>query len=335
MTLALGGLHHVSAITGNAGLNVDFYTRVLGMRLVKKTVNQDDVSTYHLFYGDEVGRAGTEVTFFAFKGAVRNVAGAGTISTIALAVPTSDSLDWWERRFDELDVSYSDRVDRGGRDTLPFTDFEGQSLALIAIGDADRGGIGGQPWDKSPIPAEHQIRGMYAIETTVSDSDPSAGTLVDTLRFTETEGYSLDVGDGETARVRVFESGPGGPGTEMHIVERPGYRQGRAGAGGVHHVAFRTPNDVEHVVWREHINADGYNVTPQIDRFYFRSIYFREPGHILYELATDGPGFATDEDVEHLGESLALPPFLEPHREQIEAGLDPIEVPETRPASVS
>lgn len=329
MTLKLGGLHHVSAITGDAGGNVDFFTRVLGLRLVKKTVNQDDVSTYHLFYGDEVGRAGTEVTFFAFKGAVRNVPGTGTISTIALAVPSSESLEWWEQRFDELGVSYRDRVDRGGRDTLPFTDFEDQSLALIAIGEDDRGGIGGQPWDGSPIPAEHQIRGMYAIETTVADSGPSAGTLTDTLGFTETEGYSLEVGDGETASVRVFESGPGGPGTEMHIVERPEYRLGRPGAGGVHHVAFRAPNDEEHAVWREHINADGYNVTPQIDRFYFRSIYFREPGQVLYEIATDGPGFATDEDVEHLGESLALPPFLEPHREQIEAGLDPIEVPAT------
>ncbi len=327
MAIQLGGLHHVSAITGDTGKNVDFYTRVLGLRLVKKTVNQDDVSTYHLFYGDEVGRAGTEVTFFAFKGAVRNVPGNGTISTIALAVPTSASLTWWEQRFEDLGVPHANPIDRGGRNTLPFTDFEGQSLALIAIDDADRGGIGGEPWAGSPIPAEHQIRGMYAIETTVSDVAQSASTLVETLGFSEVEGYDLAVGDGERARVRVFESGPGGAGTEMHLVERPGYRLGRAGAGGVHHVAFRTPTDEEHALWQQRIDAAGYSVTPQIDRFYFRSIYFREPGHVLYEIATDGPGFATDEDVEHLGEALALPPFLEPHREQIEAGLDPIVVP--------
>ena len=327
MAIQLGGLHHVSAITGDAGKNVDFYTRVLGLRLVKKTVNQDDVSTYHLFYGDEVGHAGTEITFFAFKGAVRNVSGTGSISTIALAVPTSESLDWWEERFDDLGVSYGERIDRGVRQTLPFADFEGQSLALIAIDEFDRGGIGGQPWEASPIPAEHQIRGMYAIETTVADADPSAATLVDTLGFIEIESYNLAFGD-ETATVRVFETGPGGAGTEMHVVERPSYRAGRPGAGGVHHVAFRTPTDDEHAVWREHIYADGYNITPVIDRFYFRSIYFREPGHVLYEIATDGPGFATDEDVERLGESLALPPFLEPHREQIEAGLDPIVVPD-------
>ncbi len=334
MTIQLGGLHHVSAITGDTGLNVDFYTRVLGLRLVKKTVNQDDVSSYHLFYGDEVGHAGTEVTFFAFKGAVRNVPGTGTISTIALAVPTSASLDWWQQRFDQLGVSHSPRLDRGGRETLPFTDFEGQSLALIAINDADQGGIGGQPWETSAIPMEHQIRGMYAIETTVADAAPSAQTLTETLGFREIDGYTLTIDDA-TAQVRVFESGPGGAGTEMHVVERPGYRLGRAGAGGVHHVAFRTPDVEEHAAWREQIHSAGYNVTPQIDRFYFRSIYFREPGHVLYEIATDGPGFATDEDIEHLGESLALPPFLEPYREQIEAGLDPIVVPDQEATPVA
>ena len=326
MPIQLGGLHHVSAITGDAGRNVDFYTRVLGLRLVKKTVNQDDVGTYHFFYGDEVGRAGTEITFFAFKGAGPNVPGSGTISTIALAVPTTDSLIWWKQRFEELDVAAGELADRGGRVTLPFRDFEGQSLALIAIDDKDRGGIGGEPWDASPVPNEHQILGMYAIETTVADAGPTAATLVDTLGFVESDSYEIE-SEGSLTRVRIFESGPGGPGTEMHVVERPELNLGRPGAGGVHHVAFRTPTESEHAVWREHIYADGFNVTPVIDRFYFRSIYFREPGHVLYEIATDGPGFATDEDVAHLGESLALPPFLEPHREQIEAGLDPIEAP--------
>ena len=332
MTIQLGGLHHVSAITGDAARNVDFYTRVLGLRLVKKTVNQDDVGAYHFFYGDELGRAGTEITFFAFRNAGRNIPGTGTISTIALAVPSAASLTWWGQHLRDLNVAVGDSSDRGGRAWLPFSDFEGQSLALVAVDDRDRGGIGGEPWGDSPIPSEHQILGMYAIEVTVADAGPTAATLGDTLGFTETEGYEIDL-DGATKGVRVFESGPGGPGSEMHVIERPELNLGRPGAGGVHHVAFRTPTDSEHAVWREHIFADGYNVTPVIDRFYFRSIYFREPGHVLYEIATDGPGFATDEDVARLGESLALPPFLEPYREQIEAGLEPIEA--QRPESTT
>ena len=325
MTLQLGGLHHVSAITGDAARNVDFYTRILGLRLVKKTVNQDDVATYHFFYGDEIGRPGTEITFFAFKGAVANVPGTGTISTIALAVPSVASLEWWKSHLSGHGVKTGDIYNRGHRDSLPFTDFEGQRLELVAIGDANRGAIQGQPWSGATIPADHQIRGMYAIEITVEDAGPSAEMLVDTLGFVVSDSYKLSVNADEPAIVQVFETGPGGPGAEIHVVERPNYRLGRAGAGGVHHVAFRAPDDDEHAQWQQHLAGSGVNVTPQIDRFYFRSIYFREPGHVLYEIATDGPGFATDEDVEHLGESLALPPFLEPHRERIEAGLDPVE----------
>ncbi|HLT19521.1 MAG TPA: ring-cleaving dioxygenase [Thermomicrobiales bacterium] len=327
MEYRLGGLHHVSAITGDAGRNIDFFTRILGMRLVKKTVNQDDVSTYHFFYGDELGRPGTEVTFFAFPGANVHRPGSGTITTIALAVPSRESLDWWQQRFDELNVEHGDVIDRGGRPTLPFVDFEGQRLALVAVEDRDRGAIGGLPWDGSPIPAEHQIRGMYFIETTVADLEPTARTLTDTLRFEQADSYEIAVDGGETATVTVFQTGPGGAGAELHVVERPGLPLGRPGAGGVHHVAFRTPDDEQHAAWQQHIQAAGFNVTPQIDRFYFRAIYFREPGRVLYEISTDGPGFATDEDPAHLGEKLALPPFLEPYREQIEAGLQPIVIP--------
>jgi glyoxalase family protein len=328
MQLTLGGLHHVSAITGDPGLNVAFYTRVLGIRLVKKTVNQDDVSTYHLFYGDELGRPGTEVTFFAFPGAVANRPGSGTISTIALAVPSRASLDWWRQLLDELDVAHGDVTTRGERHALPFSDVEGQRLELIAIEDNDRGAIGGEVWPDSPVPAEHQIRGMYAIRTTVANLGPTATTLTETLGFRPSSSYQIVDFDNVEATAHVFEVGPGGAGAEMHVIERPDLPLGRPGAGGVHHVAFRTPNDDEHAAWREKIAGEGYNITPQIDRFYFRSIYFREPGHVLYELATDGPGFATDEDAAHLGESLALPPFLEPHRARIEAGLKPIVLPE-------
>jgi glyoxalase family protein len=277
------------------------------------------------------------VTFFAFPGAVADRPGSGTISTIALAVPTRAALDWWRERFQALDVDHGDITDRGGRPALPFTDFEGQRLELVAIEDADRGAIGGQPWDGSPIPPEHQIRGMYAIRTTVADLGPTAATLTTTLGFRRVPSgrgsYAIIEADGVEATAHVFEVGPGGAGAELHVIERPDLPLGRPGAGGVHHVAFRTPDDEEHAAWRERIAEAGYNVTPQIDRFYFRSIYFREPGHVLYEIATDGPGFATDEDADHLGETLALPPFLEPHRSRIEAGLKPIVVPEPAGAS--
>ena len=322
MDTPLGGLHHLTAVTGHAADNVAFYTGVLGLRLVKKTVNQDDVSAYHLFYGDEVGSPGTEVTFFDWPNSGAHRVGTGTIAETALRVP-SGALDWWTGRFAERGVAHDGVAEREGRATLTFTDSEGQRLSLVDDGDAP----GKVPWSGSAVPAETQIRGLHSVTLDVAALAPTAQVLTEVLGFRQAGTYPHPTdADG---RVDVFETGPGGPGAAVRVAERPslgrGRGGGRVGIGGVHHVAFRVPDDAAHRAWQERIAAAGLGVTPVIDRFYFRSLYFRELGGILFEIATDGPGFATDEDPTHLGERLALPPFLEPRRAEIEAGLTPIE----------
>ncbi|HEX6121877.1 MAG TPA: ring-cleaving dioxygenase [Ktedonobacterales bacterium] len=335
MTLQLGGLHHVTAVTGDAPRNVAFYTRTLGMRLVKKTVNQDDVTAYHLFYGDALGHAGTELTFFDWPDAGPTRAGTGTIAAIALRAPDRASLDWWARRFDDLGVAHDEIAERDGRATLPFSDPEGQRLELVAPADGEQTTAGGAPWANSPIPAAYQIRSLHAVRLAVARLEPTARVLTEAMGFRAAGEYALPAaGDEPERRVRVFQTGPGGLGTEVHLEERPDLPRGRVGIGGVHHVAFRTPDDTEQRAWRERLVADGLRATPVIDRFYFHSVYFREPGGVLFEIATDGPGFATDEDPAHLGERLALPPFLEPRRAEIEAGLRPLPTaPEHAPSA--
>jgi glyoxalase family protein len=317
--MELGGLHHVTAVTTEASENVAFYTEVLGLRLVKKTVNQDDVSAYHLFYGDELGRPGTEVTFFDWPHLriAPNHAGAGEISATELRVPGQDALDFWAERLAEFSVEHPDIKERNGRPFITFADPEGQRLRLVD--DTDAGVPGGIPWDGSPVPREMGIRGLGAVELTVRNLGPTARVLTEVLGFRMASEYAQD-----DARVVVFEVGAGGPGAEVRVIEEPGAPPAHLGRGGVHHVAFRTPDDEEHAAWREKIRAAGLGVTPQIDRYYFRSIYFREPGGVLFEIATDGPGFTGDEDAAHLGKRLSLPPFLEPHRKEIEDGLQPI-----------
>jgi glyoxalase family protein len=315
----LGGLHHVTAVTTRARENVEFYTEVLGLRLVKKTVNQDDVSAYHLFYGDELGRPGTEVTFFDWPHlrVAPNHSGAGEISATELRVPGREALEFWAGRLDEFGVEHGGVEGRDGQSFLAFTDREGQRLRLMD--DTGASVPGGTPWDESQVPQEVGIRGLGAVELTVRDLGPTALVLTEVLGFRQTSESARD-----GSRDVVFEAGPGGPGTEVRVVEEPGAPPARLGRGGVHHVAFRTPDDEEHAEWRERIRAAGLGVTPQIDRYYFRSIYFREPGGVLFEIATDGPGFTSDEDAAHLGERLSLPPFLEERREEIEARLEPI-----------
>jgi glyoxalase family protein len=317
--MELGGLHHVTAVTANAPGNLDFYTNVLGLRLVKKTVNQDDVSAYHLFYGDEAGSPGTEVTFFDWANMGPNRPGTGAIVEIGLRVPTRDALDWWARRFDELGVVHGGIEEIAGHPTLRFADPEGQRQAL-APGGSD---TGFSPWRRSPVPVEHQIRGLNHVTLAVDRLNPTARVLTDVLSFRQTGDYPAV--DNPTLRTVVFETGPGGHGAEVRVEERPDLPPAQLGSGGVHHVAFRTPNNTEHVAWRDRVRSAGIGITDVIDRYYFKSLYFREPGRILFEIATDGPGFATDEDAAHLGERLALPPFLEPHRAQIEAGLKPLD----------
>jgi glyoxalase family protein len=316
--MELGGLHHVTAVTADAPGNLDFYTRVLGLRLVKKTVNQDDVSAYHLFYGDETGNPGTEVTFFDWAGMGPNTPGAGGIVEIGLRVPNRAALDWWAKRFDELGVTHGDIEEIAGYPTLRFVDPEGQRLALVA-GGSDAGFA---PWRQSPVPLEHQIRGLNHVMLAVDRLAPTAKVLTEVLNFRRAGDYPSP--DNPSLHTVVFDTGPGGPGAQVRVEERPDLPPARLGRGGVHHVAFRAPNDSEHRAWRDRVRAAGIGITDVIDRYYFKSLYFREPGRVLFEIATDGPGFATDEDAAHLGERLALPPFLEPHRAAIEAGLRPL-----------
>jgi len=317
--MQLGGIHHVTAVSGNASLNVAFYTQVLGMRLTKKTVNQDDVSAYHLFYGDELGRPGTDLTFFEWPDIGRHQPGAGTISLISLGVTGQDALSWWVKRFDDLHVVHDGVQTRGadGPLVLPFRDPEGQRLELVD----DGGKLESTPWRRSSVPIEMAIHGFYAVRLTLRKLEPSAHFLTGTLGFRRSGTYQTP----QQTYVTVFEVGPGGPGAEVHVEiqsESPFHRF--VGIGGVHHVAFRTPNTEEHQEWRNRIAQVNSTVTPIIERFYFRSIYFREPGGVLFEIATDGPGFAVDEDVATLGERLSLPPFLEPQRPAIESHLQPI-----------
>jgi len=316
--MELGGIHHVTAVTGDAPGNVTFYTDTLGLRLVKKTVNQDDVSAYHLFYGDEIGHPGTEMTFFDWSGIGPHVPGAGTISSTAFRVPDHEALDWWDRRFRELGVAHEGIEERDGRATLRFTDPEGQRLELVH--DEGDGVPGGTPWEESPVPRQAFIRGLDSVELTLKSLTPTSTVLTDFMEFRQVGEY--EEGD---QKVATYEVGPGGPGTRVRLLERPDLPIYRfVGSGGVHHVAFRTPDEEEHAAWRERLARAGVAVTPVIDRYYFKSICFLEPGGVLFEIATDGPGFATDEDPGHLGEKLSLPPFLEGRREEIEARLDPI-----------
>lgn len=317
--MQLSGLHHVTAITARAAQNVEFYTGVLGLRLVKKTVNQDDVSAYHLFYADKFGSPGTDVTFFDWPTIPQNRNGAGSIAEIALRVRGGETLDWWAQRLSAAGVAHQGLHAEAGRALLRFSDPEGQALALVE--DAGAPG-GGTPWERSPVPAEYAIRGLSSVKLMVRILEPTARVLTEVLGFRPAGKVPVEGNPADEAV--VYESGSGGLGTQVFVESGPHLPPGRQGYGGVHHVAFRTPSDEEQVRWRARIDEAGLQVTEVIDRYYFKSIYFRIPGGILFEIATDGPGFATDEDAERLGEQLALPPFLEPHRQQIEAQLHPL-----------
>lgn len=312
----LGGLHHITAITGDASANLRFYTGLLGMRLVKKSVNQDDVSAYHLFYADAKGSPGTDLTFFDWPNTPPDRPGAGSIAPISLRVAGPEAIDWWASKFKEESVEHSAAIERGGRAVLPFTDPEGQRLELVA----DGGAPGGTPWDRSPVPAEFQVRGLHGAGLTSARPQTTADVLTQVMGFRSVSEHALPQGGVE----HVLEVGPGGPGAEIRLLVPEKVEPARQGRGGVHHVAFRVPDGQTQIEWRDHIASVGLQPTPVIDRFYFKSVYFRDPGGILFEIATDGPGFAADEPEETMGSRLALPPFLEPEREKIEAGLVPL-----------
>ena len=312
--MQLHGLHHLTAVTADARGNHDFYTRVLGMRLVKRTVNQDDVSAYHLFYADGAASPGTDVTFFDWPvGPERR--GSGSIVRTALRVAGPASLDHWAARLDSLGIPHGPVQEMDGRLEFGFEDPEGQRLALV-----DDGGTGpAHPWDRSSVPAEHQVRGLGPVTISVRDPAPTFRFLTDILAMREARSVQAPGG----VPLHVFEMGAGGPAAELHVRVEPGLAPAQPGAGGVHHVAFRVP-DAEYAGWTRRLQRLRVPSSGPVDRFYFRSLYTREPGGILYEIATDGPGFATDEPLGTLGESLALPPFLEPRRAAIEAGLKPL-----------
>lgn len=313
--MQLHGLHHLTAVSADARGNHDFYTRVLGMRLVKKTVNQDDTSAYHLFYADGLASPGTDLTFFDWPvGPERR--GSGSVVRTGLRVADGAALEYWAGRLRELGVPHGDVQEVDGRPHLRFEDPEGQRLAFVADGGAGEA----HPWDGSPVPAAHQIRGLGPVVLSVRDPAPSVRFLTDVLAMREARGYA----DTDDTEVRVFEMGAGGPAAELHIRVEPRLPPAQPGAGGVHHVAFRVRDDAEYRAWIERYQHLGVRSSGPVDRFYFRSLYAREPNGILYEIATDGPGFATDEPLEALGQKLSLPPFLEGRRAEIERGLKPI-----------
>jgi glyoxalase family protein len=314
--MQLTGIHHLTAISAKPRDNLAFYTGVLGMRLVKKTVNQDDVSAYHLFYADGKANPGTDLTFFDFPAAPER-RGANSISRTGLRVSGEKSLGYWRDRLSKAGGHTGDVTEVDGRLTLPFEDGEGQRLVLV-----DDGGAGpASPWEKSPVPVEHQIRGLGPIVLSVHDPAGLEKVLTGVMNMRKLRDYATAHA---RARIHVFAMGEGGPAAELHVVEQSDAPVALQGAGGVHHVAFRTPDDVQYEAWAQRLNEFGVPNSGAIDRFYFRSLYFREPNGILFEIATDGPGFATDEPMQTLGEKLALPPFLEPRRAEIEAGLKPL-----------
>lgn len=317
----LKGIHHVSALTANAKNNFHFYTKILGMRLVKKTVNQDDTSVYHLFYADERGNPGTDLTFFEIPRAGRTYPGTNSISATSLRVKNDSVLHYWKDRFKEYNVDHDEINVESSRSTLAFRDPEGQRLLLVSD-EKNHGVSAGKPWERSPVPIEKGIVGLGPVHLTVSRPERTIRVLTDMMGFREKTSYNRNEDQKE---VRVFETGEGGTGAEIHVIEEDQLGRERPGRGSVHHVAFRVEDVEELNKWVEILNENHLPNSGFVERYYFRSLYFREPNGILFELATDGPGFEDDEDFEHLGEQLALPPYFEEQREEIEARLEPLE----------
>jgi glyoxalase family protein len=316
----LKGIHHLTAVSAEIRRNLRFYTGVLGMRLVKRSVNQDDVSAYHLFYADAVGTPGTDLTFFDWK-VPREVRGTHSITRTHLRVNGRAALEWWAAHLAENDIESSGIIEYDGRAALNFEDPEGQRLALI-----DDGGRGDPPktWQRSPVPAEFQVRGLGPIRMSVPDLRPTDSFVTNVLSMRHAREYAHPVNPGHN--VHVYEMGAGGgPHAELHVAVQPGQPSVQPGAGGVHHVAFRTPNDDEYLAWAERLRTLRIPNSGPVDRYYFRSLYVREPNGVLFEIATDGPGFAVDENPATLGDHVALPPFLEPRRDAIVANLKPLD----------
>ena len=311
MNPTLLGLHHVTAMCGDPQANIDFYTGKLGLRLVKLTVNFDDPQTYHLYYGDGLGSPGSLITFFAWPGAMRGRRGAGQPTVTAYAAPDA-SIPFWQERLNvgELDDRFGERV-------LSFEDPDGMKLEIIGTTNGDAR----QPWDQSSVPVEHGLRGFHSVTLTEKEFASTALLLTETLGFKQTNE------SGNRRRFAPSVLAPGGVRTYIDVVEDGDARHGTMGVGTVHHIALRTPDDPQQAAWLERITQRGLNVSPVMDRKYFHSIYFREPAGVLFEIATDPPGMTVDEPLEKLGGGLYLPPWLEPHRKELETVLPPVKLP--------
>jgi glyoxalase family protein len=315
--LQLTGIHHVSALSAHIGRSHDFYTRVLGMRPIIKTVNQDDPSMYHLFFGDGAGSPGSDMTVFDMPHAAAEHRGTNSITTTSFRVAGLDVFAYWEARLEEHGIPFTAVVMRDGRRALDFEDAVGTQLALID----DEGTGDAFPWPDSPVPAEHQIRGLGYITITVPSLAATDVFLTEALGLRHDRTYP--VAEAPRFDVHVYSIGPGGAHAEVHVVVRDDLPRARYGSGGVHHVALRVPAVQEMRDWLDRLDTAGYRNSGIVDRHYFTSLYVREPNHILFELATDGPGFEVDGPLD--AERLSLPPFLEPRRAEIESRLKPLE----------
>lgn len=304
------GIHHVTAIASDPQQNVDFYTDVLGLRLVKRTVNFDDKYTYHLYYGDEVGTPGTILTFFPFENGHPGRVGRGQTSATAFVIPEG-AVEFWIDRLESHDVVVDSPQTRFGETVIPFRDHDGQSLELVT-GTTDV-----EPWADGPVPSESAIRGFHGV--TLLSIEPN-----ETAQVLEQVGYGSTEENGDRTRFEASSDRA----AIVDVRDRPDAPQARQGVGTVHHVAFRAPNEETQLKWRKQLNTEGRRVTPQKDRNYFKSVYFREPGGILFEIATDEPGFTRDETSAELGTELQLPPWLESDRHRLEERLPELSGPE-------
>lgn len=311
----LKGVHHVTAITSSAEENYKFFTYVLGMRLVKKTVNQDDIQTYHLFFADDKGSAGTDMTFFDFPGIPKGVHGTNEISRTAFRVPTDAALEYWVKRFNRLEVKHSGIQEQFGKKVINFVDFDEQKYQLVS--DEQNAGVAsGTPWQNGPIPLEFAITGLGPVHITIENFDHFRQVLERVMEFKLTA---------ENGSSYLFEVGEGGNGASIIVEHNDQLPSARQGFGTVHHAAFRVEDKEMLLDWQQHFESFGFNTSGYVNRYFFESLYTRVAPQILFELATDGPGFMGDEPYETLGEKLSLPPFFESKREQIEQLVRPID----------
>jgi glyoxalase family protein len=314
MSREIAGIHHVTAIASDPQRNLDFYSDVLGLRLVKLTVNFDDPGTYHFYYGDEEGQPGTILTFFPWPGARRGGRGNGQVAVTSFSIPET-ALGYWDERLKRYGISVGEPSRRFDEEALVFLDPDGMQLELVARSAT----AGENSWEGSTVPAEYAVRGFYGVTMWEQNVERTSELLTETL------GFHFQREGGQRYR---FQAASEGPGALVDVIHRPHGEPGWGGAGTVHHIAWRTPNDEEQAAWQEGLTGLGYRVSPVMDRQYFHSIYFREPGGVLFEIATDPPGFSFDEPREELGRSLKLPPWLEPQRSQVEEILPKLRLPE-------